>query len=117
MKTSRYSEQQNAFILKQAEDGTTVEEVVPEGGYLSSDLLPMAEQIWRLDAVTPARSGRDGAILTYETSRVSHEPSLQPTPTSTRLMPRPDGITSIFTGTRSFSSSTWLITPTRRPLA
>jgi putative transposase len=32
MKTSRFSEQQIAFILKQAEDGTTVEEVCRKAG-------------------------------------------------------------------------------------
>jgi putative transposase len=32
MKTSRFSEQQIAFILKQAEDGTTVEEVCRKVG-------------------------------------------------------------------------------------
>lgn len=32
MKTSRFSEQQIAFILKQAEDGTTVEEACREAG-------------------------------------------------------------------------------------
>ncbi|SCW95945.1 hypothetical protein SAMN02927924_04790 [Sphingobium faniae] len=33
MKTSRFSEQQIAFILKQAEDGTTVEEVCWKVGF------------------------------------------------------------------------------------
>jgi putative transposase len=32
MKKSRFSEQQIAFILKQAEDGTTVEEVCRKSG-------------------------------------------------------------------------------------
>jgi hypothetical protein len=32
MKTSRFSEQQIAFILKQAEDGTNVEEVCRKAG-------------------------------------------------------------------------------------
>ncbi|XVO20379.1 MAG: transposase [Sphingorhabdus sp.] len=32
MKKSRFSEQQMAFILKQAEDGTTVEEVCRKAG-------------------------------------------------------------------------------------
>lgn len=32
MKTSRFSEQQIAFILKQADDGTTVEEVCRKAG-------------------------------------------------------------------------------------
>jgi putative transposase len=32
MKKSRFSEQQIAFILKQAEDGTTVEEVCRKAG-------------------------------------------------------------------------------------
>jgi putative transposase len=32
MKKSRFSEQQIAFILKQAEDGTTVEEVCCKAG-------------------------------------------------------------------------------------
>lgn len=34
MKKSRFSEQQIAFILKQAEDGTTVEEVCRKAGIL-----------------------------------------------------------------------------------
>ena len=32
MKTSRFSEQQIAFILKQAEDGTTIDEVCRKAG-------------------------------------------------------------------------------------
>ena len=35
MKKSRFSEQQIAFILKQAEDGTTVEEVCRKTAYQS----------------------------------------------------------------------------------
>ena len=45
MKTSRFSEQQIAFILKQAEDGTTVEEV---GGVCGRGRNPTL-RIWASD--------------------------------------------------------------------
>lgn len=41
MKKSRFSEQQIAFILKQAEDGTTVEEVCRKAGTILASGLMM----------------------------------------------------------------------------
>ena len=49
MKRSRFSEQQIAFILRQAEEGTTVEEVCPKAGI--NQLLQLEGQVWRADAV------------------------------------------------------------------
>ena len=40
MKKSRFSEQQIAFILKQAEDGTSVEEVCRKAGISQQTDLP-----------------------------------------------------------------------------
>ncbi len=42
MQQSRFSEQQIAFILQQADEGVGVEGGVPKGGHLDPDLLPVA---------------------------------------------------------------------------
>jgi hypothetical protein len=45
VKKSRFSEQQIAFVLRQAEEGT------PQIGDLRSLLLRLAQEVWRADAV------------------------------------------------------------------
>ena len=47
MKRSRFTERQIAFALQQAEAGTPV----PEDGGHRTDLLPMEEEVWRVDAL------------------------------------------------------------------
>ena len=46
MKKSRYTEEQIAFALKQAETGTPVAEVIRRMGSRSR-LLPLEESVWR----------------------------------------------------------------------
>ena len=51
MKRSRYTEQQIAFALQQAESGTPVGWVCRKMGDFRTDLLPVEEALWRLDAL------------------------------------------------------------------
>ena len=47
MKSSRYSPDQVAFGLRQAEEGTPVFRVMPHEGHKRADLLPLEEKVWR----------------------------------------------------------------------
>ena len=51
MKKSRFSEQQIAFILRQAEEGTAVEEVCRKAGISEATYYNLAEEVRRADAV------------------------------------------------------------------
>ena len=51
MKKSRFSEQQIAFILRQGEEGVTVEEACRKAGISKATHYKLAEQVWRADAV------------------------------------------------------------------
>ena len=51
MKKSRFSEQQIAFILRQAEEGHAGRGGVPEGRHQRGDLLQLAQEVWRADAL------------------------------------------------------------------
>lgn len=50
MKASKFSEAQIAFVLKQAEDGTPIGEVLPQGRDFRCDLLQLAQKIRGADA-------------------------------------------------------------------
>lgn len=49
LKRSKFSDQQIAFILRQAEEGVAVDEV-SQGGDIAADLLPLAQEVRRIDA-------------------------------------------------------------------
>lgn len=51
MKKSRFTEQQIAFALQQAETGTSVEEVLSQARRQPSDVFPLEEGLWRINAV------------------------------------------------------------------
>jgi hypothetical protein len=53
MKKSRFSEQQIAFVLRQAEQGTadSCRRGVPQGGDQRGIVLQLAQKVWRADAV------------------------------------------------------------------
>jgi hypothetical protein len=51
MKLSRFTEQQIAFALQQAEQGTQVAEVNRKMRDHRADLLPQEEKVWRADAL------------------------------------------------------------------
>jgi len=51
MKKTKFSEQQIAFILLQAEEGTTVGEVCRKAGISEATYYNWRKKIWRLDAV------------------------------------------------------------------
>ena len=67
MKQSRFSEQQIAFILQQAEEGTAVEEVCRKAGSAMRPIT-MAQEVWRADAVgdeaAEAARGRERRLKT-----------------------------------------------------
>jgi UDP-N-acetylenolpyruvoylglucosamine reductase len=46
MKKTKYTEEQIAFALKQAEAGTPVGEVIRKMWYFGADLLQLEEEIW-----------------------------------------------------------------------
>ncbi len=46
MKKTRYTEEQIAFALKQAETGTRVEEVCRKMGISECDILQLEEEVW-----------------------------------------------------------------------
>ena len=62
MKRSRFTDQQIAFALQQAEQGTQVAEVTRKMG-ISADLLPLEKEVRGPDAIggeeTPAAGGRE----------------------------------------------------------
>ena len=60
MKKSRYTEEQIAFALKQAETGTPVAEVLRRMGDLGADLLPLEEAL---------RRARYGRVATSQAAR------------------------------------------------
>ena len=66
MKKSRFSEQQIAFVLRQAEEGTAVAEGVPKGRDQRGLFLQLAQEIWRADAVgdEAAKAARGGEPAT-----------------------------------------------------
>jgi putative transposase len=51
MKKSRFSEQQIAFVLRQAEDGTAVAEVCRKAGISEASFYNWAQEVRRADAV------------------------------------------------------------------
>jgi putative transposase len=51
MKKSRFSEQQIAFVLRQAEEGTVVAEVRRKGRDQRGLFLQLAQEVWRADAI------------------------------------------------------------------
>jgi len=53
MKVSKFSEQQIALLLKQVDDGVSVEEVC-QGRNFAADLLPVAQELRRADALRGA---------------------------------------------------------------
>jgi len=50
MKTSRFTEQQITFALKQAETGTPVKEVIRKMGISEQTFLQVEKAVWRIDA-------------------------------------------------------------------
>jgi hypothetical protein len=46
VKKSRYTEEQIAYTMKQAETGTSVAEVDPPDGDIGVDVLPVEEAVW-----------------------------------------------------------------------
>ena len=50
MKMSKFSDSQIAFILRQAEEGIPVGGL-SQSGYLRSDLLPLAQEVWGPDVI------------------------------------------------------------------
>lgn len=46
MTKSRYTEEQIAYALKQAETGTPVAEVIRRMGISEQDVLPLEEAVW-----------------------------------------------------------------------
>ncbi len=50
MKTSKFTDTQIAFVLRQAEEGTGVVGF-PEGRYFAADILSLEEALWQADAV------------------------------------------------------------------
>ena len=54
MKRSKFSEQQIAFILRQAEEGTSVEEVCRKAGVSVQTYKSVAKEVRRADAVGDA---------------------------------------------------------------
>jgi putative transposase len=50
MKRSKFTEQQIAFALQQAESGTQVADM-PQDGHLGSGILSLEATLWRLDAI------------------------------------------------------------------
>ncbi len=51
MKRSKFSESQMAFILPQAEEGTSVDEVCRKAGISQATYLQFEEEVRRTDAV------------------------------------------------------------------
>lgn len=54
MKRSKFSEAQIAFVLKQAEDGTTIGEVCRRAGISDATFYAWAQEVRRADAVRDA---------------------------------------------------------------
>ena len=75
MKKSRYTEEQIAFALKQAETGTPVAEVIRRMGGIRADVLPLEEGVWRAGcgrvAAGEAARGREPQV---EAARRGPEP-------------------------------------------
>jgi hypothetical protein len=55
MRKSRFTEEQIAFALKQAETGTPVAEVIRRNGRFGADLLPVEEALQRPEHDKPKR--------------------------------------------------------------
>ena len=51
MKKSKFTDEQIAFALKQAEMGTAVSEICRKMGISGRDFLQVEKQIWRADAI------------------------------------------------------------------
>ena len=51
MKKSKFTDAQIAFVLRQAEEGTGVEEVCRKAGISQPDILPLEEALRRADAI------------------------------------------------------------------
>jgi hypothetical protein len=51
VKRSKFTEAQIAFVLRQAEEGTAVDKVCRKGGDQRGDLLQLAQDARRADAV------------------------------------------------------------------
>lgn len=63
MKRSQFSDAQKAFIIRQGEDGTPVEEVCRKAGISPGDLLCLEEEIRRHDAFS---NGADARVVGRE---------------------------------------------------
>jgi putative transposase len=57
MKRSKFSEAPIALVLKQAEGGTSIGRGLPEGGDQRGDVLRLAEEVRRANAVGDAPKG------------------------------------------------------------